>query len=191
MKDEADLLSGIADDFARDRRDGFIDRFERLSRRCESPIERVLLCALLARQNEITRFVDVDKNLPFEELRLYVNRPDHSDQVVVIYTQCWVGDYRVDFYVEQLDISARKAWFRAVIECDGHDFHEKTKEQVRRDKQRDRWFQSRGIAVYRFAGSEIWNNPAACAEQLFEACWQAYCRQYLSGYNPLAGQQPT
>lgn len=41
------------------------------------------------------------------------------------------------------------------VECDGHDFHEKTKEQARRDKSRDRILISHGIHTIRFTGSEI------------------------------------
>lgn len=48
---------------------------------------------------------------------------------------------------------------RIVIECDGHDFHEKTKQQVARDKKRDRAFQTDGFTVLRYSGSEIVNDP--------------------------------
>lgn len=41
------------------------------------------------------------------------------------------------------------------IECDGHDFHEKTKEQARRDKSRDRLLMANGIHTIRFTGSEV------------------------------------
>jgi very-short-patch-repair endonuclease len=74
-----------------------------------------------------------------------------------IYPQAKIGDYRADFLV----VGRRKV----AIECDGHDFHERTKEQARRDKARDRYFASQRIAVARFTGSEIWANPIHCAEQ--------------------------
>ncbi|XKH51352.1 endonuclease domain-containing protein [Chryseomicrobium palamuruense] len=53
-----------------------------------------------------------------------------------------------------------------VIECDGHDFHEKTKDQVIKDKKRDRTFQSEGIPIFRFTGSEIYNSPYTCVREI-------------------------
>jgi very-short-patch-repair endonuclease len=53
-----------------------------------------------------------------------------------------------------------------IVECDGHDFHEKTKEQARRDKQRDRFLQSRGYKVLRYTGSEIWADPTECSDEI-------------------------
>lgn len=54
-----------------------------------------------------------------------------------------------------------------IIECDGHEFHEKTKEQAKRDKSRDRAFMRNGFRVVRFTGSEIFNDTKACIEELF------------------------
>lgn len=42
-------------------------------------------------------------------------------------------------------------------------YHEKTKEQAKRDKARDRYFQSLGLIVLRYTGSEIYKNPLKCA----------------------------
>mgnify|MGYP003580046510 CR=1 FL=1 len=55
-----------------------------------------------------------------------------------------------------------------IVECDGHEFHERTKQQARRDKQRDRFFQSIGYKVLRFTGSEIWADPDECASEIIE-----------------------
>lgn len=52
-----------------------------------------------------------------------------------------------------------------MVECDGHAFHEKTKEQAKRDKKRDRFFQEKNIIILHYTGSEIWNNVFECAEQ--------------------------
>jgi very-short-patch-repair endonuclease len=54
------------------------------------------------------------------------------------------------------------------IECDGHDFHEKTKEQARKDKRRDRVFLAEGLPVLRFTGSEIHRDPTAIAKEVGE-----------------------
>ena len=45
--------------------------------------------------------------------------------------------------------------FSIVVELDGHDFHEKTKEQAQKDKDRDRSLTRAGYKIMRFTGSEI------------------------------------
>lgn len=52
---------------------------------------------------------------------------------------------------------------RVAIECDGHDFHERTKEQARHDRSRDRRMTAAGWAVCRFTGSEIHKDARRCA----------------------------
>ena len=53
-----------------------------------------------------------------------------------------------------------------VIECDGHDFHQKTKEQVEYDNQRQRDLQNEGIEIIRFSGSEIWKDVRKCVNEI-------------------------
>jgi very-short-patch-repair endonuclease len=78
-----------------------------------------------------------------------------------------VGNYRVDFaFGMTRDTAARKC---IAIECDGHQWHEKTKEQAARDKARDRFLMIKGWPVLRFTGSEIHRDAAACAESVVDA----------------------
>lgn len=72
--------------------------------------------------------------------------------------QAPVGPYRVDFLIEWMADE-----LRIVIECDGFDFHERTREQAERDRRRDRELQARGYHVLRFMGSEI---HRGCAGEL-------------------------
>jgi very-short-patch-repair endonuclease len=64
---------------------------------------------------------------------------------------------------------------RVAVECDGHDFHERTKEQAERDRRRDRDLQTEGWRVLRFTGSEIHRSAAGCAAQVADAieAWKA------------------
>jgi hypothetical protein len=57
---------------------------------------------------------------------------------------------------------------KLAIECDGHDFHERTKEQAARDKSRDRALMADGWLVARFAGSEIWRTPQKCVQDIYK-----------------------
>ena len=96
---------------------------------------------------------------------------DSAPYVLIITPQFKVGRYRADFL-----ITVRDRWGDGdayidgslLIECDGHDFHEKTKDQAKRDKKRDRELQSAGFEVHHFTGSEIWEDPVACAREAID-----------------------
>jgi very-short-patch-repair endonuclease len=84
-------------------------------------------------------------------------------QKLKIETQALVLDWPVDFL---LTVKSEYGLVsRLVIECDGHEFHERTKEQAKRDRSRDRRLQDAGLTVYRFTGSEIYRNSFGCARQ--------------------------
>lgn len=70
--------------------------------------------------------------------------------------------YRVDLFIR--DDKTRKPV--CIIECDGHEFHEKTKEQVQEDKKRDRILAKKGYIVLRFTGSEIINDVNNCVSEI-------------------------
>lgn len=82
--------------------------------------------------------------------------------------------YRLDFAIlGALDV-------KVAVECDGHEFHEKTKEQASKDKARERALVSAGWLVMRFAGSEIWRDPEGCADQVQLAYIAEWERRHLS-----------
>lgn len=76
-----------------------------------------------------------------------------------------LGLFRVDFVVAAKTGGKHVS---LVVECDGHDFHEKTKEQARRDKKRDRALMLAGYGVVHFTGSEIWADPRKCAMEVLQ-----------------------
>jgi very-short-patch-repair endonuclease len=94
------------------------------------------------------------------------------DRFLWIRTQHQILQYRADFVVHfTAGVAApRVAEARdasgCVIECDGHEFHERTKEQAAHDKRRDRELQIAGHSVLRFTGSEIYADPIACGAQV-------------------------
>jgi hypothetical protein len=85
--------------------------------------------------------------------------PLDPDAYVKICPQHEIGNLRVDFL-----IMAGK--YRVAVEIDGHDFHEKTKEQVTRDKRRERRLVALGYQVMRFSGSEIFHDASGCADEV-------------------------
>jgi very-short-patch-repair endonuclease len=88
---------------------------------------------------------------------------------IYVEQQVDLGGWRVDFIVHRYNyFSNPPGWLNLVVECDGHDFHERTKEQAARDRARDRAAVINRIAVMRFTGSELWNNPLGCAKQVID-----------------------
>lgn len=127
---------------------------------CQSPIERLLLAALFAKRG-VCEFDLQFRGGGTPSARGCV------DETVYVYQQGRVGNYATDFLLLDVSVPAELVQPRwMVVECDGHDFHEKTKEQARHDKKRDRFMQSRGIKVLRFTGSEVFADPDAVAEEV-------------------------
>lgn len=84
----------------------------------------------------------------------------------VISPQAQIGSYRVDFLIELIDqLPCGEFKSQIIVECDGHDFHERTKEQAKKDRSKDRALQSLGFEVFRFTGSEIWKDAEKCARE--------------------------
>lgn len=125
---------------------------------CESPIEHRLLLGIWSflcwpDKGELvtpTAFLSRLREAP-------TGKPVVAPQVVI-------GDYRIDIMIAMRSYDGE--FYRLAVECDGHDFHEKTKRQAARDKARDRALVERNIAVLRFTGSEIHQAPSECAYQI-------------------------
>ena len=76
----------------------------------------------------------------------------------------YVADFLFEYdpYVNQYDTDVK-----IVIECDGYEFHQKTKEQVQHDNEREYDLKMAGYEVLRFSGTQIFNNPLKCAEDTY------------------------
>jgi very-short-patch-repair endonuclease len=72
-----------------------------------------------------------------------------------------IDSYRIDFMLDA-------GYGELAIECDGHDFHDRTKQQAAYDRSRDRWLLARGLSTARFTGSEIVHSPERCAQEIYE-----------------------
>lgn len=130
---------------------------------CESPIEVIF-------------------NYFFDRVALF----EYSKYMFIIDQQQMIetdnGTYRVDFDIECVEyifpegeqIPLEEKYAEIIVECDGHDFHEKTKAQVKRRNERDFNLKMNGYDVIHFSGSEIYNEPEKCAKKVIE-----YLIQYL------------
>ena len=76
--------------------------------------------------------------------------------------QVEIGNYRVDF--ELINHKDKKI----IVECDGHEFHQKSKQQVEKDNQRERDLKKLGYEVVRFSGSEIFKDAEKCVKDLLD-----------------------
>jgi hypothetical protein len=154
----------------------------------DSPIEAALMLSLILCAREQYMQIDIQGQVTGRRHPVHAcfEEPgSHSKLLILPQTQ--IGDYRVD-YLMRLSRTVEADWEGAeddgglsrrpfqttiekqiIVECDGHEFHEKTKEQARRDKSRDRQLQANGLPVYRFTGSEIYANPMTCAIETLNA----------------------
>lgn len=139
--------------------------FNFMSVRCESPIEKMLLAAVIY----ALEFDSDHETHPY--LRPFKFQKSKFAPYEGIYycTQGEVDRFRVDMlfrvvsgYDPHQEISDR--WL--AVECDGHDFHERTKHQARRDRSRDREMANLGITVLRFTGQEIHEDAERCAWEI-------------------------
>lgn len=98
---------------------------------------------------------------PIEDLLFGPLQETCSDHGWKLHRQVRLGPYVVDFLVE-----AALGIF-VIVECDGHDFHDRTKEQAARDRSRDRFLlAAAGTSTVRFTGSEIWRDAELCAAEV-------------------------
>jgi very-short-patch-repair endonuclease len=90
---------------------------------------------------------------------------DHVGSVVVM-REVSVKEtkYTADFWLLRLGTGEKPI----IVECDGHEFHERTKEQAEHDRKRDRRLTALGHKVLRFTGREIWRDPMKCATEALE-----------------------
>lgn len=124
---------------------------------CQSPIEKILAFAfkLIAYENECdtapTLYIDSQK-------RIVANGK--------VYYADFVLNYEDDNGTGYTFVP--KNPFKLIIECDGHDYHEKTKEQVRHNNERDYDLKMAGYDVLHYSGSQIFNDPLKCAQEIYD-----------------------
>lgn len=142
----------------------------------DSPIECLLFAALCTGAHMggrcINDIMTFGPDYPLADARYGVSRMGRPLSTAFVEKQVLISGWRVDFVVHY---PARQRVYdenddpnldRLIVECDGHDFHERTKQQAARDRSRDRVAQHDGLPIFRFTGSEIWNDPLGCADEV-------------------------
>ena len=122
-----------------------------LGKKCESEIERIFAATLFVSRHVSGIYKASSKRSTCLD----------DGAKLFLEPQYVIGDFRVDFLYGFSETSGDL--FKCIaIECDGHDFHERTKEQAARDKSRDRYLSTQVGRVLRFTGSELYRDPYAC-----------------------------
>ena len=140
------------------------DRFSLAVRSVESPIEALFIACAMAHWG-LRLCTEEERSDAVERLSGFGCAPDVGlilvfgrgrGQVAYLATQV---PFRVRGHNYRIDAIFVARSIVVAIELDGHDFHDRTKEQARRDKSRDRQLAAAGITTLRFTGSEVFADP--------------------------------
>lgn len=161
MSDANATINEILDNHARLSRARLAEEAGYLAEEARSPIERIFGVALLSALSRIEELTTFDVKCSADQ------EPEENGAENFVVSQAIFnnGRYCVSFLI-QMGLSKK-----LVIECNDDEC---TKEQVASNRRRDRWFQSKGIAVLRFSGSEIWRDPIDCAEQVIDTIYRVF-----------------
>jgi very-short-patch-repair endonuclease len=157
MSDLDDIASRLLDARVEECREYLGSCFDEAAAACGSPIERLMLARLMLFEHGYGTRLEIYNSV-------FVGARPESIPLqtfeIAILPQWRAGKYTADFLLlfAAPSHSGGASIRKFVIECDGHDFHEKTKAQAARDKARDRFFTSMGCQVLRYTGSEIYRN---------------------------------
>ncbi len=140
------LFDGLVPDFT----EACSQKVAELATLCESPIEILFGATFWLAVRVHGGDVRICHTLAHEKAAFGIAH------VILIPQLSW-RDYRIDWVIK-----SRYTPIGVFVECDGHDFHERTKDQAERDRSKDREIQLAGIPVLRFTGRELHRDAGAC-----------------------------
>lgn len=88
-----------------------------------------------------------------------------------------ISGYIPDFILYTSSICHASVKF--AIEIDGHNFHEKTKEQASNDKKKDRTYLKNCFIPIRFTGSDVYHDAESCVKDTLEIFFQLCIKEFL------------
>jgi len=137
----------------------------------QSPIEKLMYVAFRCWELRPLGYVDLKvynyANHSYNIPCTWVSSEEFPCGRILVLPQVTVGQYSVDFFCgwkAPKSYGHHLKWL--AVECDGHEFHEKTKSQAAHDKARDRHLLSRDIPVMRFTGSQVWRDAEECVSEV-------------------------
>jgi very-short-patch-repair endonuclease len=130
--------------------------------KCESPIEQALAIEMASK--------DFCNFTYFHAGRIDVIAVENQTEI-----DACGNKYRPDFLIPVVyKTKDREVYKTFIVECDGHDYHEKTKKQIMKNNKRERDFKAAGYEVIRFSGSEIFESPHKCVRDLMRIIVETY-----------------
>ncbi len=94
---------------------------------------------------------------------------EHNGKIYAIGTalepQHEIGPYVVDFLAYHRE-NHNDRTTECIVECDSQEWHERTEEQRRYEKQRDRFLTTKGYKILHFTGKEIKDHPYHVAAEI-------------------------
>lgn len=137
-------------------------------------VQQLLLMPMINQMRFPTVFIDEIKS-PIEQIFItafdYIMSCDNRKNIYLLpQAEINIGDkkYYPDFLFEYDPyINNYNTNSKIIIECDGYEFHQKTKEQVQRDNEREYDLKMAGYEILRFSGTQIYKNPIKCAEDTY------------------------
>ncbi|MCL2840309.1 MAG: endonuclease domain-containing protein [Defluviitaleaceae bacterium] len=166
-----------------------LDNFMKFPRRSQ---ELLFCCMMKMDKYKASRFMDVIGIPHYEEVKSPIEHLYQlADDILYFHKKHWIFDsacpqheircgnkkYIVDFFYSNEEAKSITEYqgdiypyqdIQVIVECDGHDFHQKTKEQVIRDNERQMALQLAGYDVIRFSGSQIYTNPLKCVKNVYD-----------------------
>lgn len=129
-----------------------------------------LLCDIEQTESPVEQMFLIRANAMSDDPRWNVFNNGTPRECVIVTPQSSVDvqghHYRVDFRVSYYSLETDK-YGVVFVEIDGHNFHEKTKQQATHDKRRGRLLASECDALIRFTGTEVFERPTQCVEEAF------------------------
>lgn len=114
-----------------------------------------------------------------QEIGVALTFPTQADDLEKIdgsyFASQWIiGNYRVDFL-----LGDNRVGTKIIVECDGKDFHHARREQIERDRARDRELECLGFKVMRFPGTQIHNETWASAMDVAHSAYPLESKEFI------------
>ena len=145
----------------------------------ESPIEEDFLAALLSVCPQCVLVPPPATQFALHNMAM----DDEKREFVFVAPQMRVGPYRADFVFAAYHTPMYPRFL--CVECDGSAYHLATENQIRRDFERDRFFEGSSFGVKRFSGSQLKRDPYACAREAVELVTSGAIARGEDGFQPI------
>lgn len=156
-------INGTVNDFAE-----YLQEYDAEFKKVQSPLEGAYLASILK------------ENFTHSIVGWLLDRYGYQFNIESQYEVDYhATKYYPDFCLSIVDTDKEQTICQFFVEIDGHEFHEKTKEQVRHDKLRERNLLEDCDGIVRFSGSEVYDDPDECAYETLELMAKRFSKELI------------